>query len=529
MSPSRRPTGRDDSPARLVETSYRPPRPWHRTGTRALVSRQRQWVLGAVMLVLLGCKVDDNSRYTKESAAQTNAANRRLTQVGFLDAQQVQGELPAGDSSGPGIESVSVDAVLVTGGRHDVDVRIRAAGTDAAGILVGSPSASFHLRYALDSGTASARVSVSPKVLGLQRVLTVPLSIAAVDEDGTVGPMMPLVVRLQDPELLGDGGFAGAFMTVFDDPGLQVSAVAIGARGSDRLVASGGVDERGNGTVTVWGGTDARERRRYPGHTGAVYALSFDASATRLASGGADHVLRIHDVDTGALLSTRGEHLDDLRAIDYGASGERLLTGGWDGRLFERDGDGAPRAEIDVGVAINAVTVDGSRAIAAGGRTFEAGAVVFVDLDSKTIEARLDYNEPSTALAVLGDRLAIAEGRGTIRIIDLPTRAELAVLNPPCAPGTEACVEQARALGIDGLPASRDAVVALVLDPRDESRLVAATTDGAVAAWDLGEERMTNGTTFAPGLLAIQAEGAVARVAMGLGNGTTQVIRFGER
>ena len=76
------------------------------------------------------------------------------------------------------------------------------------------------------------------------------------------------------------------------------------------------------------------------GHAGEVRAVAFRPDGRRLASGGADHTVRIWDPTTGRLLETLRSHQTPIVCLAYSPDGRRLASADEDGpiRVWEPEG-----------------------------------------------------------------------------------------------------------------------------------------------------------------------------------------------
>ncbi|WP_426750384.1 WD40 repeat domain-containing protein [Myxococcus sp. Y35] len=141
----------------------------------------------------------------------------------------------------------------------------------------------------------------------------------------------------------------------------SIRALAFNPEGS--LLAAGvGHD------ILVWAVPSGTEVARLVGHRGKAWALAFDTSGRRLASGAADHSVRVWDVERGTQLRVL-EAGDRVRAVAFLSSGA-LLTAGMRQpiRLWDVD-DGRLLLAMDertVGVFSLAVA-PGERFLASGG------------------------------------------------------------------------------------------------------------------------------------------------------------------
>jgi serine/threonine protein kinase len=79
-------------------------------------------------------------------------------------------------------------------------------------------------------------------------------------------------------------------------------------------------------TLILWDVEGGNEVRRFRGHTDRVWAVAFSADGRRMASGGADGVLRVWEFWTGA--SVRAENFrQTIRAVAVSPDGQTVLTG----------------------------------------------------------------------------------------------------------------------------------------------------------------------------------------------------------
>ncbi|MEK7726681.1 MAG: hypothetical protein AAB311_05825, partial [Nitrospirota bacterium] len=63
--------------------------------------------------------------------------------------------------------------------------------------------------------------------------------------------------------------------------------------------------------------TDCREIKTFRGHSHGVWAVAFSPDGLTLASGGAERLVRMWDIETGRLLRSLRGHTNDIRAIVF--------------------------------------------------------------------------------------------------------------------------------------------------------------------------------------------------------------------
>jgi hypothetical protein len=106
----------------------------------------------------------------------------------------------------------------------------------------------------------------------------------------------------------------------------QVFSVSFSA--DDRLLASGSSDR----TVRLWDPETGQELRRLEGH-GIVRSVSFSTDGRLLASGGEDQSVRLWDPGTGRELRCLSGHKDTVFSVSFSAGSRLLVSGGDDGTV----------------------------------------------------------------------------------------------------------------------------------------------------------------------------------------------------
>jgi hypothetical protein len=183
----------------------------------------------------------------------------------------------------------------------------------------------------------------------------------------------------------------------------------------DGTVASGGEDH----LVVLWEPGGAL-RRKLSGHPDAVLGVSFDPAGARVASTGADGVVRLHDVAGGAELGTIPAP-GATGALAWAADGVHLAWVTADG------------VAVHDGRATRAVPLPGARALAAhpDRATFavatDDGCVHALLPDGSVRRLAAGFAPAPRALAFDGDALVVgaapADARGTLSTVPLTWEA----------------------------------------------------------------------------------------------------------
>src|SRR5262249_22511824 len=88
---------------------------------------------------------------------------------------------------------------------------------------------------------------------------------------------------------------------------------------------------QGDGTVRLLNVTTGKEVRRFDGtHPGGAWCVAASRDGRRIASGGADGLVRLWDVKTGNLLKLFKAHTMATHGVAYSRDGRRLLSAGFD-------------------------------------------------------------------------------------------------------------------------------------------------------------------------------------------------------
>jgi WD40 repeat protein len=115
-------------------------------------------------------------------------------------------------------------------------------------------------------------------------------------------------------------------------PGQTDVTRSVAADPLGRYVASAGDDE----CVYLWE-VEAGHKRKFTGHTAAVFDVAFSPDGQRLASASRDCTVKVWDVDEGSELLTCRGHTHTVMTVAYSSDGSRLATGSfdWTAKLWE--------------------------------------------------------------------------------------------------------------------------------------------------------------------------------------------------
>ncbi|WP_309893182.1 pentapeptide repeat-containing protein [Archangium sp.] len=281
--------------------------------------------------------------------------------------------------------------------------------------------------------------------------------------------------------------------------GHRDTAVAVAWDGAGKRVASGGAD----GLVRVWEVGSGRELVRLEGHTDWVKSVSWDGEGRRLASAGDDGTVRVWEVASGRELARLEGHGVAVNSVAWDREGRRLASGGGDGlvRVWEV-GSGREMTRLKGHTDwVNSVAWDGEgkRLASAGGD----GTLRVWEVESGRALACLEGHGDavnSVAWGGGGTRLASGGTDGTVRVWEAGSGKELARL--------EGHGRAVNCVAWDG----------------EGKRLASAGNDGTVRVWEVASVRELSRLEGHSGLVSSVAwDGEGRRLVAGERDGTVRV------
>ncbi len=159
---------------------------------------------------------------------------------------------------------------------------------------------------------------------------------AAAFKSGFLDPIVSVaedMVDLDSPTRLPSEPATAILRDTMRGHAARVLSVAFHPNGL--MLASGGADH----TVRLWDMATGTLWKTLDGHRGTVHSVAFSPDGWILASGGADRVIRLWDTTTGALWKTLGGHEEAVYSVVFSSEGGTLASSGADRviRLWDVD------------------------------------------------------------------------------------------------------------------------------------------------------------------------------------------------
>lgn len=323
-----------------------------------------------------------------------------------------------------------------------------------------------------------------------------------------------------DQVTLWDVGLSKELGT-FGRPGQEMTAVAVNAAGD--FLAIGET----TGVVTLWKVGGLQKARILDSHHGTVSSLVFSSDGRKLMTGGKDQVIRVWDVQTGALLRTLAvSALKDaaIQRIPQYLSGDKSGKNKWDAdQLLSMASEYTEKLSLKLGDGIRMDLGSSAEFQSLRGKSNIVGALAHA-LDGNLIaggvgdEIRVWSLTSGTEIGTLSRRsdivtsisfhmveplLASGQINGDVALWDIEQGSRVRTLNGHRTPIRALCFSSKKSLLASGSDAGmiklwdydsgreiatfvghEDRVTSLAFTA-DEKMLVSGSSDGTVRVWDL--------------------------------------------
>lgn len=216
--------------------------------------------------------------------------------------------------------------------------------------------------------------------------------------------------------------------------------------------------------------------RLLKGHTGAVLSVGFSSDGATLASGGADHTVRLWDVKTGQMLKTLEGQAGAVRAVAFSPDDRRLVSAGDDGIACVWNlKDGAIDARLEGHEGPIRTT-----AFMGKGRVLTAGAdstLRIWDVEGERAAAVLEVQEDSILdFGMTADQkmAVLCDAQGKFEVWDLNAGRSVWSFQQTFAQDEEAIAAASHVQPVQSMAIAPDGSVVYVVDGR-----------GKLGVWDL--------------------------------------------
>ncbi len=189
--------------------------------------------------------------------------------------------------------------------------------------------------------------------------------------------------------------------------GHSAKVLSVAFHPNGQTLASGGADH----TVRLWDMATGTLWKTLAGHRDAVHSVAFSPDGWILASGGADRVIRLWDTARGILRKTLGGHEEAVHSVAFSPDGWILASGGADRVIRLWDADAGTFRQTLWGhvdrVYSVAFSPDGRTLVSSGGD----GTVRLWDVDAETLRHTLKNHKGSVfSVAFSPDGQTLASG-----------------------------------------------------------------------------------------------------------------------
>jgi len=265
--------------------------------------------------------------------------------------------------------------------------------------------------------------------------------------------------------------------------GLSERTYGIRYSGDGKWLATASGDPGQYGLARLWAADPAgtaRPVRDMAESQDAVFAVAFSPDGKRLATAGADRIVRVHETETGKVLVQIEDHADWIFDIAFSPDGKKLATASRDktSKVFDLEkkeslvtftGHGQPVYTV-------AFTPDG-KAIASGG---EDNAIRVWTIEGEAKQVREIGGFGGTVFKLRyspdGKTLAACSGDSSVRLFKSENGAQ-----------------------VRSLQGHRDWVYAVEFSA-DSKTLASGSWDGEVRLWSLADGKLLRTIIAAPGL-----------------------------
>lgn len=456
----------------------------------------RSTLLFIAMATLCGCVFEE--ALDDEADELRDQADRATEALRLVDGEPVGADDL--ETGGPEVASFYSPAYFRVGAAFQLRITPRGSVDEVASVVVVIDHASAGLRVParVESGAlvVSGEITDATHFDSAIRLA----SVALVDAEGRRGESAPMPLDLRADEERPEAEFR-----TLAGVAPRVHALAFPPAGAPDFLVAGG----GGGVLVRWSlGLVGRPVKVYRADDETVRIARIANRGRHLASASDDGKVRVFDLASGDAVRTFDAHVGVVPALAFAPDDNALVSGGWDGfvRVHRLD-TGELAEEIDVGARVNAVAFspDGRHFLVASGRPLVPGRVTLVELATRERRDWSDFDREATAVAFspTGSHFAVGFGRGAVRVwaTAAPADAEPLLLDP---------------VGTD--------VVQGVVFP--EGRVIAATLNGYVGAWDIVDGAILDSQDTGEILLSVALSADLDVLALGNVDGVVRTLDF---